>query len=61
MAHPEVRAEAERARRRAAVFGDENPVGSVDERDDADRAREGGPQDGRRWWDEQRPPHHDRA
>lgn len=56
-----MRAEAERARRRAAVFGDENPVGSVDERDDADRAREGGPQDGRRWWDEQRPPHHDRA
>jgi hypothetical protein len=51
------RAEAARHRAREALFG-ESPGASADERDDADRARgDDGGRD-RRWYDDQRPPHH---
>jgi hypothetical protein len=48
---------AARRRAREALFGDASGA-SADERDDADRARgdEGGRD--RRWYDDQRPPHH---
>lgn len=50
------------------MFGDDvfggGAVGSADERDDADRARDEAGSDGgersERWYAEQRPPHHDR-
>lgn len=47
------------ARRRAheALFG-EAPRASADERDDADRARGDGSERDRRWYEDQRPPHH---
>ncbi|MDT7742708.1 MAG: hypothetical protein QOE59_1786 [Actinomycetota bacterium] len=51
------RAAAARRRAREALFGDATGA-SADERDDADRARgDDGGRD-RRWYDEQRPPHH---
>jgi hypothetical protein len=50
------RAEAARRRAREALFGD-GPRASADERDDADRAR-GDIERDRRWYDDQRPPHH---
>jgi hypothetical protein len=51
------RAEAARRRAREALFGDTSGASS-DERDDADLARgDDGGRD-RRWYDEQRPPHH---
>ena len=51
------RAAAARRRAREALFGDV-PGASVDERDDADWARgDDGGRD-RRWYDDQRPPHH---
>jgi hypothetical protein len=52
-----VRAAAARRRAREALFGEASGA-SADERDDADRARgDDGGRD-RRWYDDQRPPHH---
>ena len=53
----EAREAAERRRRREAVFGPDDRT-SADERDDADRVREG--RGGADWYREERPPHHDR-
>jgi hypothetical protein len=56
-AEESARAAAARRRAREALFGD-SPTVSADERDDADRARgDDGGRD-RRWYDDQRPPHH---
>jgi hypothetical protein len=51
------RAAAARRRAREALFGDA-PGASADERDDADRARGDDAGRDRRWYDDQRPPHH---
>ena len=50
-------AAAARRRAREALFGDA-PAASADERDDADRARGDDGERDRRWYDDQRPPHH---
>lgn len=61
-------ADDDRARRareaaRRAVFGDreDGAAVSADERDDTDRARSAGGDDGDRRYLDERPPHHDRT
>ncbi len=51
------RAAAARRRAREALFGDASGA-SADEHDDADRARGDDRGRDRRWYDDQRPPHH---
>jgi hypothetical protein len=50
-------ATAARRRAREALFGDASGA-SADERDDADRARGDDGERDRRWYDDERPPHH---
>jgi len=55
----ELRREAERKRRLAAVFGDALPSTTRDEREDAGRpGPRSGEDPGDRWLKEQVPPHH---